>query len=80
MIEAGLKLILKRVRFKQNSVWMLSWKCIHWWVVIHNILLWIDAIFSKAEIVKRIVDFVKPEKEHRMIVNSEVKRDLLWCW
>ena len=42
---------------------MLSRKGIHGWIVIHNILLWINAVFSKAEIVQRVIDFVKPEVE-----------------
>ena len=45
----------------QNSVWMLSWESIHWRIVVDNVLLRTKAVFSKAEIVERIIDFVKPE-------------------
>lgn len=45
----------------QYSVRMLSWESIHWRVVIHDVLFRTNTVFSKAEIVERIVDFIKPK-------------------
>ena len=63
LIDDSLYFSFKIIGFKQDSVWMLSRKSIHWWIVIHDILLWINAVFSKTEIVQRVIDLVKPEVE-----------------
>ena len=47
----------------QTSIGMISWKSIHGWIAIYSILFRTNAIFSNADIIKRVVHFIKPAKE-----------------
>ena len=46
---------------------MLSWECIHWRIAFNNVLFGMNAVFSEAQVVQRIINFVKPGFRDRAV-------------